>query len=113
MWDSGIGRKRKLRNMLFVVFAIQLVLIIRIGFIQFVQGAELQAMAYSQQTLNRAISPKRGRILDRTGKIELAVSASTETVSVNPTNIVVPIWIVTLCSLIAGITAIKILNKRM
>ena len=87
MWDSGIGRKRKLRNMLFVVFAIQLVLIIRIGFIQFVQGAELQAMAYSQQTLNRAISPKRGRILDRTGKIELAVSASTETVSVNPTNI--------------------------
>lgn len=33
--------------------------------------------------------------------------------SVNPTNIVVPIWIVTLCSLIAGITAIKILNKRM
>ena len=33
--------------------------------------------------------------------------------SVNPTNIVVPIWIVTLCSLIAGIIAIKILNKRM
>lgn len=33
--------------------------------------------------------------------------------SVNPTNIVVPIWIVTLCSLIVGIIAIKILNKRM
>ena len=44
-------------------------------------------MAYSQQTLNRTINPKRGRILDRNGKIELAVSASTETVSVNPTNI--------------------------
>lgn len=33
--------------------------------------------------------------------------------SVNPTNIVIPIWIVTMCSLIAGITSIKILNKRM
>ena len=87
MWISDVGRKRKLRNMLFIIFLIQIALIIRIGFIQFVQGAELQAMAYSQQTLNRIINPKRGRILDRNGKIELAVSASTETVSVNPTNI--------------------------
>ncbi len=87
MWISDVGRKRKLRNMLFIIFLVQIVLIIRIGFIQFVQGAELQAMAYSQQTLNRTINPKRGRILDRNGKIELAVSASTETVSVNPTNI--------------------------
>lgn len=87
MWISDVGRKRKLRNMLFIIFLVQIALIIRIGFIQFVHGAELQAMAYSQQTLNRTINPKRGRILDRNGKIELAVSASTETVSVNPTNI--------------------------
>ena len=87
MWISDVGRKRKLRNMLFIIFLVQIALIIRIGFIQFVQGAELQAMAYSQQTLNRTINPKRGRILDRNGKNELAVSASTETVSVNPTNI--------------------------
>ena len=73
--------------MLFVFFIIQLALITRVGFIQFIQGSELQAMAYSQQTLNRDINPKRGRILDRTGKVELAVSASTETVSINPTNI--------------------------
>lgn len=33
--------------------------------------------------------------------------------SVNPTNIVVPIWIVTLVSLIFGIISIKLLNKRM
>ena len=33
--------------------------------------------------------------------------------SVNPTSIVVPVWIVTLCSLIAGIISIKLLNKRM
>lgn len=87
MWFSDVGRKRRLRNMLLIIFVVQIALMVRIGFIQFVQGTELQAMAYSQQTLNRSINPKRGRILDRTGKVELAVSASTETVSVNPTNI--------------------------
>ena len=87
MLVSDVSRKRRLRNMLFVAFSIQIALIVRVAFIQFVQGAELQAKAYSQQTLNRSINPKRGRILDRTGEIELAVSASTETVSINPTNI--------------------------
>ena len=87
MWVSDVGRRRKLRNILIVFSIIQLLLIGRVAFIQFIQGGELQAMAYSQQTLNRNINPNRGRILDRTGKIELAVSASTETVSVNPTNI--------------------------
>ena len=87
MLVSEVSRKRRLRNILYVFFIIQLALAVRVGFIQFVQGSELQAMAYSQQTLNRNINPKRGRILDSTGEIELAVSASTETVSVNPTNI--------------------------
>jgi len=87
MLVSEVSRKRRLRNILFVFFVIQIALIGRVGFIQFVQGSELQAMAYSQQTLNRNINPKRGRILDRTGEVELAVSASTETVSINPTNI--------------------------
>ena len=87
MWFSDVGRKRRLKNMLLVVIIIQGLLIFRIGFLQLIQGSELQAMAYSQQRLNRAINPKRGRILDRSGKIELAVSASTETVSINPTNI--------------------------
>lgn len=31
----------------------------------------------------------------------------------DPSSIVVPIWIVTICSLFSGISAIKILNKRM
>lgn len=87
MLASNIESKRRLRNILFIFFIIQMSLIIRVGFIQFIQGSELQAMAYSQQTLNRSINPKRGRILDRTGEIELAVSASTETVSINPSNI--------------------------
>ena len=87
MWVSDIGRKRRLRNVLLIVVCIQLALTVRIGVLQLIKGSELQAMAYSQQTLNRAVNPKRGRILDRSGKIELAISASTETISINPTNI--------------------------
>ena len=87
MWVSDIGRKRRLRNVLLIVVCIQLALTVRIGILQLIKGSELQAMAYSQQTLNRAVNPKRGRILDRSGKIELAISASTETISINPTNI--------------------------
>ena len=47
----------------------------------------MQAKAYMQQTMDRAINPKRGTIYDSTGKIVLAMSASVETVSINPTNI--------------------------
>jgi len=87
MKSTNISRKRKLRNFLFVAFIICMLLVIRIGFIQFVQGSELQAMAYTQQTLNRKINPKRGTIYDSSGKNILAVSASVETVSVTPSNI--------------------------
>ena len=87
MKSTNISRKRRLRNFLFIAFIICMLLVIRIGFIQFVQGSELQAMAYTQQTLNRKINPKRGTIYDATGKNILAVSASVETVSVTPSNI--------------------------
>ena len=87
MKTTNIGRKKRLMKMLIVAFVICNLLIVRVGYIQFVQGAELQAKAYAQQTLNRKINPKRGTIWDATGEIALAVSASVETVSVNPTNI--------------------------
>lgn len=87
MKSTNISRKKRLRNVLLISFCICTLLIIRIGFIQFVQGSELQAMAYMQQTLNRKINPKRGTIYDSTGKNILAVSASVETVSINPGNI--------------------------
>ena len=87
MKATNISRKRRLRNFLFISFLICTLLIIRVGMIQFVQGSELQSMAYSQQTLNRKINPKRGTIYDATGKNILAVSASVETVSVTPSNI--------------------------
>ena len=84
---TNLERKRRLRIVLFIVFILEILLITRIGYIQFVTGTELQAMAYEQQTLNRNVNPKRGTIWDATGEIALAVSASTETVSVTPSNI--------------------------
>ena len=87
MKATNISRKKRLMKMLIVAFVICNLLIVRVGFIQFVQGSELKAKAYAQQTLNRNINPKRGTIWDATGKVALAVSASVETVSVNPTNI--------------------------
>ena len=87
MIETGLKRKKRLRNMLFVVFMIFVLLTVKIGWLQFVQGSELQAGAYRQQTMNRSINPKRGTIYDSTGKVELAVSSSVQTVTVNPTNI--------------------------
>lgn len=84
---SDIGNKKKMRNAMFVTFFILFALIIRIGFIQLYQGSELQAKAYSQQTLDRSINPRRGTIYDATGEVALAVSSTAQTITVNPTNI--------------------------
>lgn len=65
------------------VFVILICLIVRIGFLQFVQGNELKSAATRNQTTNRVISPKRGSIYDSTGKL-LATSASVDTVTINP-----------------------------
>ena len=86
MKNTDITQKRRMRNALFISLLIFSLLITRIGWIQFVQGSELQTMAYIQQNLNRNINPKRGTIYDSTG-VALAVSATVETVTVNPTNI--------------------------
>ena len=87
MKSTNIKRKKRLRNFLFIVLSICFLLIIRIGIIQFIQGTELQSMAYKQQTLDRNVNPKRGTIYDSTGENILAVSSNVETVSVTPSNI--------------------------
>lgn len=84
---TKLSNKKKMRNALFICFLIMLCLIGRIGYIQFIQGDELSTLAYQQQTLDRNINPKRGTILDATGKNVLAVSSTVETVTVNPGNI--------------------------
>ena len=60
-----------------------LTLIIRIFIIQIVDGEALQQKAYNQQSINQIISAKRGNIYDATKKA-LAISASVDTVTINP-----------------------------
>lgn len=73
------------KKIMIIIFAL---LTIRIGWIQFVQGAELKEAASRQQTLNKIISPKRGRIYDTNGKA-LAISAEVDTITINPKKFIV------------------------
>lgn len=77
---------KKLKRIFFIILVIFVLLIVRIGFLQFVQGNYLKEQAYKQQTINQIISPKRGNIYDSTGKV-LATSAQVDTITINPSII--------------------------
>ena len=69
-----------------IVALLFVVLLGRVGYLQFIKGGELSQMALDQQTKESEINPRRGSILDRNGK-ELAISASVDTVAVDPKRI--------------------------
>ena len=79
--------KKTATKKIFIICMIALFLLLalctRTAWIVFVKGATYKESAYNQQTSIRVISPKRGTIYDSTGKA-LAVSASVDTVSINP-----------------------------
>jgi len=79
--------KKKFTTKTIVMAAIAVILLLaligRIGWIMFVKGGVYKESAYNQQTSDRVISPKRGTIYDSTGK-QLAISASVDTISINP-----------------------------
>lgn len=79
---------KKLKAIFIIIIIMIILLILRIGFLQFIQGNSLRESAYQQQTINQIISPKRGNIYDSTGK-SLAISARVDTVTINPSKIVV------------------------
>ena len=62
-------------------------LLFRIGYLQFIEGSELKKKAYLQQTSDRSVNPKRGTIYDATGEKVLAISSTVQTITVNPTVI--------------------------
>lgn len=77
---------KKLKSLFIIIIIIIICLILRIGFLQFVEGNSLRENAYKQQTINQIISPKRGKIYDSTGKA-LAISARVDTITINPSKI--------------------------
>ena len=86
MVKINLSTKKKMRTILFIVFLILIMLIVRLSYIQLIDGKKLSKLAYDQQTLDRNINPKRGTIYDATGQV-LAQSSTVETVTVNPGNI--------------------------
>ncbi len=62
------------------------VLISKLGYWQFIKGAELKSGAIQQQTLDSVVSSKRGIIYDRNGKV-LAQSISVQTVTASPAEV--------------------------
>ena len=84
--DKAISAKKLTAAMVFI-FALFVVLIIRIGWIQFVEGASLKELASRQQTLNKIISPRRGTIFD-TNEKPLAISAKVDTITINPSKFI-------------------------
>ena len=87
MVKMKLSNKKKMRTTMLISFTILILLIVRIGYIQFIQGGKLQQLAYEQQALSRKINAKRGTIYDSTGKYILAVSCTVQTITINPTNI--------------------------
>ena len=87
MQTISLKNKKKMKNALFITFLILALLLSRICYIEFIQGKELQVLAYEQQVQKRVVNPKRGTIYDASEKYILAVSSTAYTVSVNPTNI--------------------------
>lgn len=85
--SKNLIHTKKLKWILIISILIFLLLIARIGFLQFVQGDYLKELAYNQQAINQIISPKRGNIYDSTGQA-LAISAQVDTITINPNKIV-------------------------
>lgn len=86
MKQLNLKVKKRAFALLMILLVIFAGLSVRTGWIQFVDGEELQMKAIEQQTKDKTINSKRGVIYDRNGKI-LAQSASVEMVSVTPNEI--------------------------
>lgn len=86
MAGLGLVMKKRLLFLLMAFSFLIVTLVVRVGWIQIIQGEELQRKASRQQNSDREITPRRGDILDRNGKV-LATSISVEKIVINPQEI--------------------------
>lgn len=86
MSKTNIAIKKRMLFMLGFLLILLFALICRMFYWQVIKASDLQKQAYSQQTKNRIISPKRGVIYD-TNMVTLARSVTVETISVTPKNV--------------------------
>jgi len=84
--NSNLKVKKRFTAIFLLLSFLFLLLGVRIGYIQFIDGSRLSADALEQQTRDRLVNAKRGTIYDRTGK-QLATSGDVETVGITPVQI--------------------------
>ena len=87
--DINIQNKissKKIGSILIVALLFMIALLLRVAYLQFIDGSRLQTLATSQQTLTETISAKRGTIYDSNGKA-LAISYDTDKVYITPSQI--------------------------
>jgi stage V sporulation protein D (sporulation-specific penicillin-binding protein) len=78
--------RKRIAFLFFCVFLFFVVLIIRLGFVQLSQGADLRKKADDSHFRGVPVAPKRGNIEDRQGNV-LAMSVSSETVYAIPAEV--------------------------
>jgi len=76
----------KLKAFMVTIFIILLILIIRIGFLQFIDGKNLKQKAFAQLSYTETISANRGSIYDSTGTV-LATSYAADNIVIVPSKI--------------------------
>lgn len=87
MSKSNLDSKKRIIIILVIVTVIWIILCVRVGIIQFVEGTKWKEKSENQQYVSRSITANRGTIYDTTGEIVLAQSSTTQKVTVNPVNI--------------------------
>lgn len=83
---ANIKNKKRLTVLLLIVLLGVAIILGRLFYIQIIKGSYYKEKAYTQQTKDRQLEAARGMIYDSNGEV-LALSVSTNTLTVAPTNI--------------------------
>ena len=83
---ENVISSKKLKISIVTAITLLILLIIRLFYLQIIDGQHLSTLASNQQTTSETISSKRGNIYDSTSA-SLAISETVDTVSVNPTKL--------------------------
>ena len=79
--------KRRIFFILKIIILACIVLIIKVGIIQFFEGDKWKTKSENQQSSERKVIASRGTIYDSSGKIILAQSSTIQSVTISPVNI--------------------------
>ncbi len=79
--EISLQLKRRIFTLMMCFMGLFMIMCVRLGYVQIIEGEKLQILAEEQQTRDRTISPTRGNIYDRHFNV-LAQSASVATIGV-------------------------------